>query len=149
MYKRQVYNSINGFSTPEELEQLAELPICASVVQAYNPGSKKPDGPYRTLIGKKGKEGFLEKARKAGMTKLLIDIPTLDLSNIGTIPAAAAVIRDELGLPAGTAPSNATYALSLIHISAASAITLRIRRLWAAFWPWWYGRVRLCSISLL
>ena len=105
-----VYNSINGFSTPEELEQLAELPICASVVQAYNPGSKKPDGPYRTLIGKKGKEGFLEKARKAGMTKLLIDIPTLDLSNIGTIPAAAAVIRDELGLPAGTAPSNATYA---------------------------------------
>ena len=110
MLENIVYNSINGFSTPEELEALAELPICASVVQAYNPGSKKPDGPYRTLLGKNGKEGFLEKAKRAGMTKLLIDIPTLDLSNIGTIPYAAAVIQEELGLPVGTAPSNATYA---------------------------------------
>lgn len=105
-----IYNSINGFSTQEELEELSQLPIDASVVQAYNPGSKKPEGPYKILIGNERKSGFLEKASQAGMKKLLIDIPTLDLSNIGTIPLSGKIIKDELGLPVGTAPSNATYA---------------------------------------
>lgn len=104
-----VYNSINGFSTEDELDALADLPIEAGIVQAYHPGSKKPDGPYKVLVGSEKREGFLEKALRAKMTKLLIDIPTLDLSNIGTIPYAAKIICEKLGLPAGTAPSNATY----------------------------------------
>lgn len=105
-----VYNSINGFSTSEELDVLARLPIQASVIQAYNPGSKKADGPYKVLTGKGEKEGFLDKAARAGMTKIMVDIPALDLSNMGTIPYAARVIKEELGIPVGTAPSNATYA---------------------------------------
>ena len=105
-----IYNSINAFSTEEELQALAKLPIDATIIQAYNTGSKKPDGPLKTLTGTSKKEGFLEKAKRAGMTKVMVDIPTLDMSSIGMIPHAGVCIKEELGLPVGTAPSNATYA---------------------------------------
>lgn len=105
-----VYNSINGFSTEEELNALSKLPIEAAIIQAYNPGSKKSDGPFKALIGNSRKEGLLDKAQRCGIEKAMIDIPTLDLSSIGLVAHSAKIIKDKLGVPVGTAPSNATYA---------------------------------------
>lgn len=105
-----VYNSINAFSSDIEMEALSTLPIETAVVQAYNPGSKKIDSPLKALLGSEKKEGLLEKAKRAGIDKVLVDIPTLDLSSIGTVAKAGELIKEKLGVPVGTAPSNATYA---------------------------------------
>lgn len=110
-----IYNSINAFSTDDELLRLSQMKIEAAIVQAYNPGSKKATGPYQALIGTDDKEGLLEKAEKADVKKIMIDIPTLDLSSIGLIARSAQIIKDNLGIPVGTAPSNATYASALLR----------------------------------
>lgn len=107
-----VYNSINGFSTEEELESLSKLPIDTSIIQAYNPGSKKIDGPLKVLLGnpKRDIEGLLNKAKRCGIKKVMVDIPTLDMSSIGMVAQSGKQIKETLGIPVGTAPSNATYA---------------------------------------
>ncbi len=109
LLKNVVYNSINAFSTEEEIDVLAELPVEAAVVQAYNPKSKKPDGPLKALQGNAKKEGMLSVAQKCGIDKIMVDIPTLDMSSIGLVSHSAKIIKEILNVPVGTAPSNATY----------------------------------------
>jgi len=38
-----------------------------------------------------------------------VDIPTLDMSSMGLMGQSAQIIKEKLGVPVGTAPSNATY----------------------------------------
>ena len=102
------YNSIGGFSTEEEVAALAALPVDTAVVQAYAKG-KKPDAALSVLLGDRRSASLLEKAYQAGIPNVLIDIPTLDLASIGTVPLAAAAIKSVIDLPCGTASSNATY----------------------------------------
>lgn len=107
---RVVYNSINAFSTEEELSVLKDIPLKAVVIQAYNLKSKKPDGPLKALYGNNEREGLLDMALDCGITKLMIDIPTLDLASVGVVSRSLKIIQEELGIPVGTAPSNASYA---------------------------------------
>lgn len=109
MLDRIMYNSINPFSTEEEVLALTELPVEAAVVQAYNPRSKKPDGPLKALVGDTNKSGMLEVAQKCGINKIIVDIPTLDMSSIGLVAHSAKLIKENLRVPVGTAPANATY----------------------------------------
>ena len=102
------YNSIGGFSTEAEIEALAKLPVDTSIVQAYAKG-KKPDAPLMALLGDRRNESLLEKAYRAGIPNVLVDIPTLDIASIGMVPRAAAAIKSTIDLPCGTASSNATY----------------------------------------
>ncbi|GBF33663.1 N5-methyltetrahydromethanopterin:coenzyme M methyltransferase subunit H [Desulfocucumis palustris] len=104
-----VYNSINTFSTEEEIKVLAKLPVEAAVVQAYNPKSKKPDGPLKALLGNDKMEGLLAVVSKCGIDKIMVDIPTLDMSSVGLIGHSVKIIKEKLDVPVGTAPSNATY----------------------------------------
>lgn len=104
-----IYNSINPFNTPDEMEILAELPINAAIVQAYNAKSKKVDGPLKALVGSSNQNGILDQAIRAGISKILVDIPVLDLSSVGLIPQQAKAIVNVLSVPVGCAPSNATY----------------------------------------
>lgn len=110
MLNRIVYNSINAFSTDDELTTLKELPIEAAVIQAYNLKSKKPDGPLKALYGNNLQKGLLEIALECNIKNLLIDIPTLDIASISTVAQSMELIRNELGIPVGSAPSNASYA---------------------------------------
>ncbi len=105
-----VYNSINHFSTEEEIQALASLPIEAAVVQAYNLRSKSPNSPLKALIGDKDRPGLLDAARRCNIVKIMVDIPTLDMASIGALPYSAKIITEKLQLPVGTAPANATYA---------------------------------------
>ncbi|MFZ5646052.1 MAG: hypothetical protein ACOY30_00330 [Bacillota bacterium] len=107
-----IYNSINPFSTEEEIDALAGLPVEAAVVQAYNPRSKKPDGPLKVLLGDDEKVGLLGIARKCGIEKIMVDIPILDMSSVGLVAHSAKIIKEKLGVPVGTAPANATYTSS-------------------------------------
>lgn len=108
------YNSIGGFSTDEEIEALSELPVEAAVIQAYAKG-KKRDAALSTLVGDRRCSSLLEKAYRAGISKVMVDIPTLDMSSIGSVPHSARIIRETIDLPCGTASSNATYASPILR----------------------------------
>jgi len=112
---RIIYNSINPFSTEEEIMALTELPVEAAVVQAYNPRSKKPDGPVKALVGDGNKSGILDVARKCSIKKIMVDIPTLDMSSVGLVAHSAKLIKESLRVPVGTAPANATYTSSWLR----------------------------------
>lgn len=104
-----VYNSINSFGTDEEMDILSKLPVEAAVIQAYSIKSKKPDGPLKSIIGSKNSKGLMDKILKSGIKNIMVDIPILDLSSVGTIGYSARLIKNALGVPVGTAPANATY----------------------------------------
>lgn len=104
-----IYNSINPFNSKEEIEILSDLPISTAVVQAYNAKSKKAEGPLKSLLGSNKGPGVLDLASQAGINQIMVDIPILDLSSVGLIPNQAKLIVEELSVPVGTAPSNATF----------------------------------------
>ncbi len=103
-----VYNSINPFTPAWEADILEQIPVEAAIIQAYNPKSKKPEGPLKVLQGDDN-NGLLALARKCHIKKVMIDIPTLDLSGIGIVAHSVKILKDRLSLPVGTAPANATY----------------------------------------
>lgn len=115
LLKDVVYNSINPFSTDEEVAVLKEMPIDKAIVQAYNPGSKKEDGALKALLGTRRIPSLLERALQCGMDKVMIDVPTYDMYSIGTVMAGANLIRKELKIPVGTSASNATYSSEWIR----------------------------------
>lgn len=104
-----VYNSINSFGTDKELECLASLPIDTAVVQAYSVKLKNPNGPLKALLGDSKNLGIIEKVRKTGIKKIMVDIPILDLSSIGLVSYSTKIIKEALSVPVGTAPANAAY----------------------------------------
>ena len=108
------YNSIGGFSTDEEIKVLSELPVEAAIIQAYAKG-KKRDAAVGALLGDKRCSSLLEKACHAGISKVLVDVPTLDISSIGTVPHSIQAIREIISIPCGTASSNATYSSPLLR----------------------------------
>ncbi|NLN97149.1 MAG: hypothetical protein GX127_01950 [Eubacteriaceae bacterium] len=110
-----VYNSINPFSTDEEVAILKEMPIDKAIIQAYNPGSKKEDGALKALLGTRRLPSLLERALECGIDKVMIDVPTYDMYSIGTVIAGADLIRKELDVPVGTSASNATYSSEWIR----------------------------------
>jgi len=56
------------------------------------------------LIGAPSKRGLLEAASRAGVEKPLILTPVLDIPGVGVTAGAIRVLKNELGLPTGTAP---------------------------------------------
>ena len=110
-----VYNSINPFTPAWEADILEQIPVEAAIIQAYNPKSKKPEGPLKVLQGDDN-NGLLALARKCHIKKVMIDIPTLDLSGIGIVAHSVKILKDRLSLPVGTAPANATYTSTWLRI---------------------------------
>ncbi len=105
--ERAVYDSINCKVTVEETAALAETGIKAAVVQAFNPRNPWLEGMRQQLVGSSGAEGLLEAASRAGVEKQLILTPVLDIPSIGVAARAIRALKDELGLPTGTAPIGA------------------------------------------
>ncbi len=101
-----IYDSISHLSTDEELEAIRASGVSAAILLAHNPLSLDPKGRLDVLRGTKGKKGLLAKAKKAGVTKPLIDTVALDLAGFSLATAAVPIIKRELGLPVGAGPAN-------------------------------------------
>jgi tetrahydromethanopterin S-methyltransferase subunit H len=101
---RAVYNSINYTASSWELEGLKETGLNAAVVQAFNPRNLRPEGMVSMLKGSSEVEGIIEAAYKAGIEKPLVLTPVLDLPSISLASEGIRLIKEELGLPTGTAP---------------------------------------------
>jgi tetrahydromethanopterin S-methyltransferase subunit H len=56
------------------------------------------------LAGTPDKRGLLEAASKVGVIKPLVLTPVLDIPSIGVAAGAIHTLKNELGLPTGTAP---------------------------------------------
>jgi tetrahydromethanopterin S-methyltransferase subunit H len=104
---RAIYNSIDYNVKEEEITTLKEIGVKSSVVLAFNPQNVWPEGRLEILRGTPNKPGLLEAAAKAGIEKLLIDTAVLDVPSIGLALDAITLVKNEIGLPAGCATSNA------------------------------------------
>ena len=106
---RAIYNSIDNHTTPEELEAIADIGCKSAVILAFSLDCLFPNDRVGLLKGDKGKPGLLEMASRAGIENLLIDLGVLDLPSTSWTASAILAVKNELGLPAGCAPSNALY----------------------------------------
>lgn len=109
---RTVYNSImpSPWSKPEELQVLRDCKIKSSIVLAYNAKDRTPKGVISILKGEPGVKGLLSMAEEAGVTQTLVDTSlfTSFIPSLGVGAKASFIVKDELGLPAGGSPGNAT-----------------------------------------
>ncbi len=105
---RAVYNSIDNTIKQEEIKAIKELGIKTAVLLAYNPRNLWPEGRLEVLKGYGNQIGLLEVAKKACVKNLLVDTAVLDIPSIGLAARSIYLVKQELGLPAGCGPANAT-----------------------------------------
>jgi len=106
---RAIYNSIDPHTTAEELEAIADIGARSAVILAFSLDRLFPKDRIGLLKGDEGRPGLLEMASRAGVENLLIDLGVLDLPSTSWTALAIFAVKNELGLPAGCAPSNALY----------------------------------------
>jgi len=104
--ERAIYNSVNLWSTSEELSVLKELSVKSAVVLAYDPKAAD-EGRVTSLAGNGEKPGLLTVAEQAGIENVLVDTAVLKVPSIGAAANAIHQIKELYGLPAGCAPNNA------------------------------------------
>ena len=107
---RAIYDSIGYWVTKEELSAIKQSRISAAILLALSPEGVLPEGRLDLL-----KEKLLEDARGAGIEKPLVDVAVLDVPSIGYVARAVYLVKRELGLPTGAAPSNAILGWKKVH----------------------------------
>jgi len=101
---RLVYNSMEGHYKEDEMECIKECGIKSAVILPLTTKAIKPKARFKLL-----EENMLPAAKNAGIENFLIDLGVLDIPSVGWATQAAQVVKNELGLPWGCAPSNAIY----------------------------------------
>ncbi|MDY6833812.1 MAG: tetrahydromethanopterin S-methyltransferase subunit H [Chloroflexota bacterium] len=107
--ERAIYNSIDPHSTEKHMDELAKLGAKHAVLLAFSPTQLFPNDRTSLITSKDGKTGLLDMAKRAGIENVLVDVGVLDLPSTSWTSRAIFAVKDELGLPAGCAPSNALY----------------------------------------
>lgn len=103
---RAIWNSVSLMTSEDEFRIIAENKIRSVILQAFDRRDPSPKGSLATLT----RGALLDRVRKAGVENILIDVAVLDVPSMGASSEAISLIRGEIGLPAGCAPANATYA---------------------------------------
>ncbi len=106
---RIVYNSIDFHSNEEEIAAIKDAGIKQAVLLAYGPRFIWPRDKVNLVGGEIKGRNLLQKAQDAGIEKVIVDTAVLDVPSIGLSARAIYLVKEELGLPAGTAPCNAIY----------------------------------------
>ncbi len=99
---RLIYNSIGEDFTEEELACIRECGVKSAIILAFSTRAIKPADRLSLLMDK-----LLPSAERAGIEQMLIDPGVLDIPSISWTAEAIQMIKEELGYPAGCAPSNA------------------------------------------
>jgi len=98
---RVVYNSINPETRDEELAAIKDAKIKAAILLALN--AKNPTVSGRLAVVDK----LLERAKAAGVEKLLVDTTVLDVPDPGPAGKTAYLVKEKYGLPCGCGAHNA------------------------------------------
>lgn len=104
--KRIIYNSLDPNSTDEELEAIAKYGIKSAVMLAFDKLALLPAQRMELLTAA---GGLLEKAAKAGLANILVDPGVLDVASLAWTTLTIREVKEQLGYPAGCAPSNSVY----------------------------------------
>nr|MDO8098269.1 hypothetical protein [Candidatus Njordarchaeota archaeon] len=102
---RAVWNSLTLATTKEEFGALTEHGVKNAILQAFDRRDPSPKGSLAALT----KNGLLDNSKEAHLENVLIDIAVLDIPSMGASSEALALVKNELGIPVGCAPANATY----------------------------------------
>jgi tetrahydromethanopterin S-methyltransferase subunit H len=105
LQSRAIWNSVSLNTTEGEFQLIRENEVKNVIVQAFDKRDPSPKGSLAALT----RGGLLDRARKAGVENILIDVAILDVPSMGASSEALSLIRSEIGLPAGCAPANATF----------------------------------------
>jgi len=139
LIERAIYNSIESHVKDKEISALKEIGVKSAIVLAFNPRNPRPEGRLQILHGYPGQVGLLKAAEEAGVQNLIIDTAVLDVPSIGFSAKAVYLVKQEFGLPAGCAPSNATTTwkrikkgLSPYAYNVCSAVSGAINIFWGA-----------------
>lgn len=108
--ERAIYNCISPDHTEEEIRVLADLNLETCVLLAFDRRVMSASGRLDLV-----KRELLPLARKAGFSKFLVDTLVFDQPSIGTASKACYLVKEDLGLPAGCGPGNATTQWSRIR----------------------------------
>jgi tetrahydromethanopterin S-methyltransferase subunit H len=106
---RVIYNSIMPYPREDEIVALKESKVESAILLVYNVKDRTSKGVLSMLKGDGGQKGLLKYSEEAGITKPLIDTTIFTyVPSIGVGSKACFLVKDELGLPVGGAPGNAT-----------------------------------------
>lgn len=98
---RCVVNSISPSTTDYELKAMMECGIKSAVLQILDPNAIYPEEKLCLL-----KEGLLERFKDL---EIAIDVGVIDFTSVWLAMEAMKLIKRELSIPVGCAPSNAAY----------------------------------------
>lgn len=102
---RAILNSIDDNTSTENLDKLKNIGVKNAVLLAFGNRYIFPNQKLNLL-----KEKLIPNAQeKANIKNLLIDTAVLDLPSICINVETTRLVKSELGLPTGFAPSNAIY----------------------------------------
>ncbi|MBS7651400.1 tetrahydromethanopterin S-methyltransferase subunit H [Candidatus Bathyarchaeota archaeon] len=101
---RAVYTSINYTVDESEVRGIRDSGMKAGIVQAFNPREASPKGMRSILEGAGVKEGLLKVASEAGLEKILVLAPVLDIPSIAMASEGIRMLKGIFGLPTGAAP---------------------------------------------
>ncbi|MFX1363921.1 MAG: hypothetical protein ACFFCE_13925 [Promethearchaeota archaeon] len=106
---RAILNSIDENTTDENLEKLKQIRVKNAVLLTFGNKYIFPQQKLKFL-----REILIPKTEKANIKNIIVDTAVLDLPSISINFETAGLIKKELGLPTGFAPSNAIYGWSYI-----------------------------------
>jgi tetrahydromethanopterin S-methyltransferase subunit H len=104
LHDKVIYNSINYTLSNNEIQAIGETGVKSAIIQTFNPSNPLPKGMISILRGTAEKTSLLEGALKAGITKPLAFTPVLDVPAIGYGAKGLNILKEQFGLPTGTAP---------------------------------------------
>jgi tetrahydromethanopterin S-methyltransferase subunit H len=102
---RLLYNSITPWDEdiPGQVQMIRELGVKHIVVQAFDVEDKTPTGRPKSL------RQMLEFVHEGGFESILVDTAVMNLPATAFSLLANSLVKEEFGLPVGSAPSNGTY----------------------------------------
>ncbi len=102
---RLLYNSITPWDEdiPGQVKMLKQLGVKHVVVQAFDAEDKTPAGRPKSL------RQMLELIKGGWFESILVDTAVMNLPATAFSLLANSLVKEEFGLPVGSAPSNGTY----------------------------------------
>jgi len=109
LQSRALFNAISSQTTSDELTVIRDSGISSAILVAQNDSDYSPSGRVSILKGSEGQKSLLTIAKDIGVDKILVDTIVFDIPSIAYAVEAIKLVKEELGLPSGCSPANATY----------------------------------------
>jgi tetrahydromethanopterin S-methyltransferase subunit H len=103
LIEKAIYTSINYTFTEKEYNGILKYNIESAIIQSLNPRNPRISGMISILKGKESDEGLINKAKSAGLKKILLFTSVFEVPSIGVASRGIYRLKEEFGLPTGTA----------------------------------------------